>query len=380
MYDKRTLTVFPYDTNALGLLLCKDFLKKYDAINLCSLRGWKNEAAIQEYEKYADDDIPVTINYGDSLDDYFSDSDTILFIDSDRDISRGYYIYPQMYKAAYDGKNIIDLLETNEIREDIKTVCKNKYSEYYHNNKNIDELVLNKEDLKKGVDSIRTPIVAVVGEGESTQKFHLQELLKSELEDRGYSTLLIGSKPFCEFLGQYSFPTHLFCGKHSDREQIILFNKYIRFIEEKHNPDIIIIGIPGGMMKCTDIYCGDCGALAFKVFQAIKPDYVIASLFFAEYYPGFFREFGSFVRGRLDCEVDTFNISNRMIDWEELEGMSPDMIPLITISDEFVKEVMLRMEHEDAGCIISITDRKEAKLLADRIIEKLSEDVAEIVF
>ena len=239
---------------------------------------------------------------------------------------------------------------------------------------------MDKEDLKKGIVSIRTPIVAVVGEGESTQKFHLQELLKSELEERGYSTLLIGSKHFCEFLGQYSFPRQLFCGKYSDREQIILFNKYIRLIEEKHNPDIIIIGIPGGMIKCTDVYCGDCGTLAFKAFQAIKPDYVIASLFFAEYYPGFFREFGSFARGRIDCEVDAFNISNRMIDWEELEGMFPDTVPLMTISDEFVKEVMHRMECEDADCVISIAGRKEAKLLTDKIIEKLGRDVAEIIF
>ena len=109
MYDKREITVFPYDSNALGLLLCKEFLDGYDVINLCTMRGWKNDVEMQEYKKYLYD--KVEINYGDSLEAYFNNSDTMLFIDSDHDISTGYYIYPQMYKAAIEGKNIIDICD-----------------------------------------------------------------------------------------------------------------------------------------------------------------------------------------------------------------------------------------------------------------------------
>ena len=143
---------------------------------------------------------------------------------------------------------------------------------------------------------------------------------------------------------------------------------------------VSVLGIPGGVMKCTDIYCGDCGALAFKTFQAIKPDYVISSLFFAEYYPGFFNEFDSFARGRLDCEIDTFNIANRLIDWEELEGMYPDKVPLITVSDVLVTDTIQKMSKEDARNVISISSRQNIKELADKIIEKLGKEVAEIVF
>lgn len=49
-------------------------------------------------------------------------------------------------------------------------------------------------------------------------------------------------------LGFYSFPSFMYDSNISEVNKVLMFNRFVRKIEKVEAPDIIIIGIPGGIM------------------------------------------------------------------------------------------------------------------------------------
>lgn len=108
-------------------------------------------------------------------------------------------------------------------------------------------------------------------------KFEIQLSIRENLQSKGYKISQIGSRNYCEFLGFHSFPGFMYNRNLSESEKIILFNNYIKRLENDENPDLIVIGIPGGIMKRNDTFTSYFGIFAYEISQAVTPDYVICS-------------------------------------------------------------------------------------------------------
>ena len=112
--------------------------------------------------------------------------------------------------------------------------------------------------INERISEIQTPIVLVCGLHEYTHKFSIQlEIYKQALE-MGYKPLIIGSKAFTGCFSGFSVPRFMF-SEISEREKILSFNKYVKEIEKEHNPDLLVIGVPGGIAPFNEHFPGYFG-------------------------------------------------------------------------------------------------------------------------
>ena len=134
------------------------------------------------------------------------------------------------------------------------------------------------------------------------------------MED-GYNISQIGSKEYSTILGFHSFPDFMYKSNLSEVEKIIAFNHYVKNIEITEKADVIIIGIPFGIMPFDNQFNNNFGVMLYEVSNAIVPDYVILSMTFREYDSQDIDEIKKIMKYKFGCEVDCFNLSNTRIDW-----------------------------------------------------------------
>lgn len=142
----------------------------------------------------------------------------------------------------------------------------------------------------------------------------MQLALRKRLLDNDYKVSVIGSKPYSSLFGFHSFP--FFMNENMDNTQkIILFRKYVKYVEMIEQPDLIIIGIPGAIMAINKKHHFDFGVTAYMVSQAVTGDYVIMNMLYGKKYTTEqLEELSRVCKYRLNFEIDSFHLSNAWLD------------------------------------------------------------------
>lgn len=96
-------------------------------------------------------------------------------------------------------------------------------------------------------NEIKIPVIAVMALGENSNKFYLQLMLYEAFQKFNYRIMLIGSSDLSTFFGARNIPAFLFQNESFTRK-ILYFNQYLRKQIEMENPDLVIIGCPGGII------------------------------------------------------------------------------------------------------------------------------------
>ena len=123
-----------------------------------------------------------------------------------------------------------------------------------------------------------TPVIGVMGQGKNCGKFHCQLLLSRILENECQAVVL-SSNPLGALYGFYTMPDFLY-DSIPFYEKVIKFNTYIRMIERKENPDIIIIGIPEGIVPFEQREFNHFAEYALVITSAITIDAGILCTYF----------------------------------------------------------------------------------------------------
>ncbi|MEA4922666.1 MAG: TIGR04066 family peptide maturation system protein [Eubacteriaceae bacterium] len=376
MNYKERIMIYPYDSNMTDVLRSNRFCDKYKEIYLCTMKGW---GLVGNNPGIADGGTLINeMEVEDSFENCLKKVDTVVFVESDKELLKGKYVYPQMYTAASARKNIIDLLENNEIQEEIERYCiecEVNYSPFRRHDLNIE---MNDHVKKEGLIECNVPIVVVAGETVNSKKFAVEYGIKEELENQGYNPILVGSKAYCEFLGDLSFPDFMLRHNINDIEQVLMFNRFINKIGK--DADVIIIGIPGGIISCTDYLYGDFGILAYKVFQSINVDFFVFNVLYEEYYPSFFNEMQMFINKRFSTNVDVFNICNKHIDWEKVETAKPRQIPFLSLTTESIESEIKLMNRGNNTPIVSSGNISDMKEIVELLVKKLEVEEKKIIF
>ncbi|QNU67995.1 TIGR04066 family peptide maturation system protein [Ruminiclostridium herbifermentans] len=200
-----------------------------------------------------------------------------------------------------------------EFEQNINELCK-KYNlkvtmprDYIDLYKLVDErTIVSSFTLRK----FETPVITVLGICGMTQKFDIQLYLRSHFLKNGYKVSQIGTKQACEILGFHSIPDFLFEKNYSEVEKILKFNSFIKEIEKKEKPDLIIIGVPDAIIPLNRKHHLGFGIPAYEICSAIQSDFSILSMFNGEYSNDFFDEMSKVCKYRLNIELDAFFISN----------------------------------------------------------------------
>ncbi len=367
MNSKEKLLIYPFDIQSSPIVRHADLLGNYELAEIVSPNGWgfssKDAGSVDGGE-----DIGINVNS--SFNELIDSVDTVLFTESYNKLDIKKLVYSKIQVAADKGKNIICALNLedeffNEMNE--KCMGKGKYFKYFSPSKE-----LNTFSDTSNLDSlleITVPVVFVLGVAERTNKFEIQLSLRENLIKAGYRVSQVGSRHYCEMLGIHSFPDFMYSTCIPETKKIILFNNYIKKIEIKEQPDIIVIGIPGGLLPFNKEFTNNFGIFAYEISQAVFPDIAIFSTLYEDYLPTYFEKISLSIRYKLGYEVDFFNLSNNSFDLKSSQFLKS--MQYLTLDSELV-DVKKQNFKKNNIPVINILNQEDAKALTDNVIKKLT--------
>lgn len=260
-------------------------------------------------EKSVDDTFPVdkVIKYSD-FENGDIDYDTIIFLS----FTEEHYIdlYKALIKKAMESKKEIvissGLYESFQylVKDYDKTVIVTK-------DKGIEEIkdIYDKQEMKV-LKNIRTPIISVMGMGDYCNKFSCELELRKFFVSRDYKILQIGSKDFSFLFGFDDLPDFLKQKNYSLEDKAFLFNYLISYYEEKYKPDIIVIGIPGGILPVNNKILNGIGEIPFIIMNSIKVDIGILCIYNNATESHIIEEYTNCCKYRFNTKVENILVSN----------------------------------------------------------------------
>lgn len=273
--------IYPYGREFAPVIRNRSLLGKYDIVDLISPPGWGMEGRDASCaDRGPDMGILVHCDFEKSIEK----CDTVLVADCSIDQDFRRTIYKNIDFALENRKNIICTIELeDEYLADIRKICfsKNVYFKYYskYSGINMKEYAAEKVGF---LDEIAVPVVFIGGVSENTSKFETQLSLRSIMLEKGYKVSQIGSRHYCELFSFHSFPGFVFETGLSDSQKIIMFNHYVKSIENSERPNIILIGIPGELTLFDNRFPSNFGEVAFLISNAVRPDFFILSVLYME--------------------------------------------------------------------------------------------------
>lgn len=233
------------------------------------------------------------------------------------------------------------------------------------------EQCINFNTIPAKLYDIYTPIIDIAGIGEKTDKFLLQLAVKDYLERQGYHTILVSSRDNSLYLDNvYSLPVFM-NGGIPPEYKIILYNHFIKKIEEEEKPEVIIIGIPGEIMPISKVQPGHFGIHAFQILNAVNPDFLIMSLYGNEISGKYVKELKQIMKYKFVANIDCFYLGNYAQDVFTVNRSRPIEYFLINEKDKIQLRDNLKneLEYEE-----KIYIDKEIEMLGQYIIDCLNEN------
>lgn len=366
---KNKVLVYPYDLEFCAVIRHKELLKDYEVAALVSPRGWgmtgKDAATADNGDELG---IMVSNDFEGNLDL----CDTVLFCESVRALEFESVLMPKILKALEHKKNIIMTIPLDREKYDlVSQKCAESGVDFKcfgvaREPENFEEIPTQSEIMY----DMGTPVIFVLGMGERTNKFEVQLSLRDNIEKMGYKVSQVGTRQYCELLGFHSIPSFMYSKKISETNKIVLFNHFIKSIEMEEKPDLIIIGIPGGVMAYTNKLTNRFGVLAYEICQAVTPDSAVLACHYDEPSNDFFINLKESIRYKLGCIINCFSIANTIFDWNNSKDWSK--ISYLSVTSKFVDENMRKFIPKGEA-FFNVLNTKDARKMSEHIIDLLSE-------
>lgn len=361
----KRIVLYPYDVTDIHVLQHMDmtvYLNKEDLRLFCvAPRGWGYEGE----DAGAKIGIATKICVESDYNRLIKNADTLIITESFLPISETEIIH-KIEDALLNGIEVIVLRKLS------LSVHKLLF-EKAHDNLNLKLYVGNKIRLNddidindKTIEKVPAPIILVIGAGERCCKFDVQLELRRELRKRNYKITQIGSKNYSEFYGFHSFPDFMLSyGEDSESNKIIGFNKYILQLYKEENPDVIIIGVPGGAFPYDDFFHNEFGILNYYVSHAVMADYIIFNSLYVDNLQEYLNDVINQLYNKYDYEVDQIYVSNFALNYPV--SKSDKELSYITCNTQFV------IEKTTGTSTFTIFDKKSKEKSLNKLVSTLQE-------
>lgn len=337
-------------------------IKSEDIVECITPIGWGYESEDAGYKLGINTDIQVKSDFNGLVEslDVLIITDSILPL-PDSDISE------KISKAMLHNVKVVVLRKLSaELQKSLEEKSSNKYPDLTLYPGNSIQLYSDIDMTDKTIEKIPAPIILVLGAGERCCKFDVQLELRAALQKNKYTITQIGSKNYCEFLGFHSFPDFMMdYGKYPEQDKIIGFNKYIRQLYILENPDVIIIGVPGGAFPFDNYFHNDFGLINYSVSNAIVPDYVIYNSLYVDVLSEYLKDVENRLYHKFDYEVDQIYISNFALNYAV--SKADQVLSYITCKTPTIVEQIKEMG------VYNVYDDKMKSNAVEVLIETLQE-------
>jgi peptide maturation system protein (TIGR04066 family) len=340
---KKRTVIFPYDIESAPLIRHRKILP-FDVTGCVSLPGMFPAGKDAGYaDRGSDTGIQVTHSIEDALlnaDCLFVIQPAVL-LEPDRDIA------PALRYAIEAGKEILCAYPLpDSLYSETEAGCRRRslgftYWPRFGSMKGGESGFPGTDFL----DKIETPLAVILGFGEQAHKFEVQLALREFFDAKGYRVSQVGSRHYSECFGFHRLPEFLFSRAYGEHEKVYMFSHFIKSIEMDEKPDLILLGLPGGVLKLNEILTNRFGLLAYEACSAVRPDLTVACVHYRDLVPDYFAELNAYCRYHLGAEVDAFHIANRSVDWGTTRDFG--MLKLIPHNSAMVDDKILEAGQGD---------------------------------
>ncbi|MCL2222557.1 MAG: TIGR04066 family peptide maturation system protein [Oscillospiraceae bacterium] len=203
---------------------------------------------------------------------------------------------------------------------------------------------------------IPVPVILVTGQGQQCNKFDIQLNLRKKFQKDGYIVSQFGTKEYSPLFGFEALPKFL---NVPFWKKVLLYNKIFSDCVYKENPDVLIVGAPGGTMQIDDYNHEMFGESAIALSVSLKPDILIHSLYCALTNDDEIEEMQNHSKYALGANIDFFNISNTNLIFESdkrtisyLVGDSKLVLPeLYSKSENLTKSIYNTFDNDSADSL-----------------------------
>lgn len=344
--------VYPYHEEFAPFIRYGKCIENIKIVETLSPSGWglQNNAVIGEVQ-----------NKNDVKEVNWDNIDALLLVDSGvLTLSNKGMLAVILYAAQNGKKIIVNRNLEDEIYLSIASICNKERVELTDMRRQIQA----EELFDKRIKKLKTPVIFVAGMGEKCDKFPLQMFLKSYYEMIGYKVCAISSRSNTELYGIHSFPTFMFGNELDEESKIINYNHFVKKLEDEEKPDIVIIGIPGGILPVSDKHPEYFGIFAFEVFHAVKSDVLLFCLHNNNYTKEYFDEVQKLCKYRFHSKIDAFVIARHAYDSFSLE--TEGSLKYLSFTNEEVEKRILNYPENVYG---NSTYEKLAEYVLDLLAE-----------
>lgn len=216
---------------------------------------------------------------------------------------------------------------------------------------------------------IDTPVLTVYGTETSTDKLAVQLSLREEFVHRGYKVASISTRVDSELYGMYDMPAFMIeCG-YSEAEKIRRYNHYVKKIELEEQPDIIIVGVPGGTLPYDQIDHNEYGILAYEISFAVPCDAAVMCMAYNPLFEGDFSRFAYDMKQVFRYKTICCHVAASVPDMKKMSDNRKRH--LVSLDREFIDEKIKRYNKQN---VFDILNKSGAKCAVKLICDALSEE------
>ena len=312
------IAVFPYDENFYPFLKYSENMIGFEISKVFSVRGWGyvGKKIFDVSDEISRNMLVEDISEKMDVEEF----DIFLLAEPEHYVDENYIIQiidriARMNKTIWIFKRLSD-----ELIVKVNTICKQNRVEVKIFSSMMESVTFDGEEI---LYDISTPIIAVAGMGEKTNKMELQIDLAISLQKDKYKIVWISSRMKAVLYSGQRFPEFMYDEGVSEKKKILMYNHYLKWIEQSEKPDVILVGIPGGIMPDSKKQVGYFGITSYEVLNAINPDYFIMSLYGNTLGKNYLDELRNVMKYKFNVEVDSFYVGNAEQDAYSLDKLTP---------------------------------------------------------
>lgn len=215
---------------------------------------------------------------------------------------------------------------------------------------------------------IPVPVIMVLGQGENCQKFEIQLGMRKALLQKGYKVSQFGTKTYSHLFGFNQLPTIIDI---PSWKKVFAYNQlfYETYIREK--PDVIIIGVPGGIMPINSYEYSLFGETAFVLATAATPDIVFLSYYYADVNKEYLEMQRQYIRFRFGCDEIFFHASNTVF----INNHIHKKIDYMTLKFQRVIEKLYQLMDSLPEHLFNVFDSNLCDIVYKKVINELEENI-----
>lgn len=216
---------------------------------------------------------------------------------------------------------------------------------------------------------IPVPIVAVLGVGERCNQANIVFSLYKALSELGYSPMAVSSKSYAELLGCIALPDFVYAKQGlEEKHRVLGFNHWLYKLAKTKRPDVIVLEIPGPLMKITPFFFEGIGETAFCLANAIRADIGILSVYADKYTKEYLEELKMICKYRLNIPVKHIHVAATRMNYLPGE-LSTE---LNVVDAKRAKEMAVAELKNSESKVFSSFSDEDSYIVANEIIDELA--------